>query len=84
LRGAGCGLFRDGPAGRLGGSGGAAAFLRNAGGIDGLFKQLDRDGNGKIDRDELTNPERFRQFDRNGDGAITLDEARAVMRGSGP
>jgi Ca2+-binding EF-hand superfamily protein/peroxiredoxin len=79
--------YVDGPLGqegRLGGRGGAATFLRNAGGIDGLFKQLDRDGNGKIDRDELPNPERFRQFDRNGDGAITLDEARAVMGGSGP
>jgi thiol-disulfide isomerase/thioredoxin len=39
------------------------------------FKQLDKDGDGRITTDELPQSPFFKQRDKNGDGAITLEEA---------
>ncbi len=39
------------------------------------FKNLDGNGNGKLDRDEFPGgPARFKQLDRNGDGFLSRDE----------
>ena len=39
------------------------------------FKNLDRNGNGKLERDEFPGgPGRFKQLDRNGDGFLSRDE----------
>jgi len=50
-----------------------------AGGVslDELFKRLDRNGDGKLTRDEL--PNRFDQLDKNKDGVVTREEAQAGM-----
>ncbi|MBM3494586.1 MAG: hypothetical protein FJX72_09765, partial [Armatimonadetes bacterium] len=53
------------------------------GGISERFKQLDRNGDGKVTSDELAAVPQLRALilaaDRNGDGAPTLDEARAAF-----
>jgi arylsulfatase A-like enzyme len=41
------------------------------------FKRLDRNGDGKVTRDELNNPKLFQRLDRNGDGAISREEIEA-------
>ncbi|MBL7132750.1 MAG: alpha/beta hydrolase fold domain-containing protein [Phycisphaerae bacterium] len=43
------------------------------------FKSLDRNGDGRLDKDELARPDLFEQMDRDGDGAVTADEARAFV-----
>ena len=43
------------------------------------FKGLDRNGDGRLTKDELARPDLFGQMDRDGDGAVTLDEARAFV-----
>jgi hypothetical protein len=58
------------------------------GGDTDRFKQLDRNGDGKLQKDELPSPMRpmFDKADTNSDGAITRDELKAViekMRGGG-
>jgi outer membrane protein assembly factor BamB len=54
-------------------------------GLAERFKQLDRNGDGKLTPPELANPERFRQMDADGDGAVTLDEAaRFFAADTGP
>ena len=52
------------------GEGGAAA----AGGAAQYFKQLDRNSDGKVTREEAGNASWFERLDRNKDGAITRDE----------
>ena len=47
--------------------------------VERKFRKLDRDGDGKVSRKELTNRARFDRLDANGDGAITLEEARAAQ-----
>jgi catechol 2,3-dioxygenase-like lactoylglutathione lyase family enzyme len=42
----------------------------------GAFERFDRNGDGKITRDELPGP-LFAEIDRDGDGAVTREEARA-------
>ncbi|NWG14898.1 MAG: EF-hand domain-containing protein, partial [Acidobacteria bacterium] len=44
------------------------------GGIAERFKQLDRDGDGKITREEAPQLPMFDQWDANKDGAVTLEE----------
>ena len=44
------------------------------------FKQLDRNGDGKLTRQELRAPRIFDQMDRDGDGAVTLEEASRFTR----
>ena len=44
------------------------------------FKQLDRNGDGKLTRDEV--PRLFDQFDANKDGVVTQEEARAFRPGA--
>ena len=45
--------------------------------LDARFKQLDKDGDGKLSASELPRPKVFRQMDRDRDGSVTLAEARA-------
>lgn len=56
---------------------------------DEIFQRLDKNGDGKLTKDEIPAPmaERFAQADTNGDGVITkaeLEEARKQMMGAGP
>lgn len=67
--------------------------------LDSLLKLLDKDGDGKVAKDETTGPytARFRQWDANGDGFATReeihnyrltigidDEGRRIANGRGP
>lgn len=47
--------------------------------IEGQFKKLDRNGDGKLAGDELAQPRWLSRLDTNGDGSVTLEEARAVF-----
>jgi hypothetical protein len=64
---------------------GAAGRARAAsgGGIAERFKQLDKNGDGKLTPDEVPNTQLFKRMDANGDGVVTLEEAqRAFSRNS--
>jgi Ca2+-binding EF-hand superfamily protein len=52
---------------------------------ESLMKQYDKNKDGKLDKDELSQmPTRWRDADRNGDGIVTLDEMTAkIMQYSG-
>ena len=45
--------------------------------IEGRFKTLDKDGDGKLSPTEFPHPDIFKQVDTNGDGFISLDEFKA-------
>lgn len=47
--------------------------------LEERFKKADKNGDGKVTREELPLPRLFDQLDKNGDGFITLPEARAVL-----
>ena len=60
----------------------SAAFAQDA--AERLFKQNDRNGDGKLSRQEFPAKLREKLFDRidtNGDGQLTLEEDRAFRRG---
>lgn len=50
--------------------------------LEARFKQLDKNGDGRITIDELPQSAFFRERDANGDGAITLEEAQAFLAAS--
>jgi catechol 2,3-dioxygenase-like lactoylglutathione lyase family enzyme len=50
------------------------------GALTDRFRQLDRNGDGKVSAEEFPGP-LFRQMDTNGDGFVTLDEARSFFAG---
>jgi len=53
--------------------------------IAGRFKEADKNGDGKVTKDEFPGaPERFANLDKDGDGGVTLEEMTAAMKGAGP
>ncbi|MCU0723508.1 MAG: alpha/beta fold hydrolase, partial [Planctomycetes bacterium] len=46
-------------------------------GFDTMFRRLDRDGDGKLTREEMKAPQLFEAMDADRDGFVTLEEARA-------
>ena len=44
--------------------------------LDARFKQLDKNGDGKLTAEEVGKPKLFKQMDANRDGAVTLEEAK--------
>lgn len=58
-------------------------FGQNADGTD-AFKKFDKDGDGKVTKEELPNEKAFERFDKNQDGVITREEfAGAGKPGAG-
>ena len=51
----------------------------SGGGMAERFKQLDRNGDGKVSAEEYRSPQ-FKQMDKNGDGFVTLEEATRFLR----
>jgi CubicO group peptidase (beta-lactamase class C family) len=49
--------------------------------VEQVFKQWDRDGDGKLTLEEVPNENLFKMLDRNGDGVVTLEEAKAFGGG---
>ena len=54
-----------------------AAAAQQRPGPDERFRQLDRDGDGRLSREELRAPRLFDGMDADGDGLVTRDEERA-------
>ncbi len=50
----------------------------------GVFQRFDKNGDGKVTKDELPNADTFARFDVNKDGAITLEEYDQVAGGMKP
>ncbi len=50
-------------------------------GLVDRFKQLDRNEDGKLTRQELKMPRIFSQMDKDGDGTVTFEEARGFVAG---
>ncbi len=50
----------------------------------GVFQRFDKNGDGKVTKDELPNADTFARFDVNKDGAITLEEYSQVASGMKP
>jgi arylsulfatase A-like enzyme len=48
-------------------------------GLRERFRQMDRNGDGKLGKDELGRPRLFQRLDRNGDGVVMLEEAEDVL-----
>ncbi|HEY6168814.1 MAG TPA: redoxin family protein [Verrucomicrobiae bacterium] len=60
----------------LAASGASAADGGTAAYLESRFKQLDRNGDGKLTAEEAGNADWFKGLDRNGDGFVTLEEVR--------
>ena len=56
---------------------GLAQQSQSAAGLAQRFKQLDRNGDGKLSRDEFPQPAIFKDVDQNGDGFATREEIQA-------
>ncbi len=55
-------------------------LLRNAGaGVEAIFQRADKNGDSKLDPQELPNQGLFMRLDLNRDGIVTLEEARMVL-----
>src|SRR3954469_2108766 len=50
--------------------------------VEERFKQLDKNGDGRITKDEVPDSPFFKQRDVNGDGVITLAELKATLAGA--
>ena len=50
--------------------------------VELLFKRLDKNGDGKLTPDELTDKKWFEKLDLNKDGVVTLEEAQQVLSAS--
>ncbi|MDB6173665.1 MAG: Redoxin domain protein [Chthoniobacteraceae bacterium] len=48
-------------------------------GLAAVFKQMDKNGDGKLSGDELGTQPWIKRLDSNNDGAVTLDEAQKVL-----
>jgi CubicO group peptidase (beta-lactamase class C family) len=49
--------------------------------VEQVFKQWDRNSDGKLTPDEVPREQLFKMLDRNGDGAVTKEEASAYLGG---
>jgi Ca2+-binding EF-hand superfamily protein len=62
--------------------------MENRGNLEERFKQMDKNGNGVIDKDEFKGPpERFAKIDTDNSGTLSKEElkaARPPFRGHGP
>src|SRR6187200_3294821 len=58
---------------------GLAESQKGEGKADAIFHRADKNGDGKVTKDELPNEETFAKFDLNNDGIITLEEGRQVL-----
>jgi len=56
-----------------------ATAPRRGGNIETIFRQLDRNGDGKLDASEAGDRPFFKPADKNGDGVLTLDEVKAYF-----
>jgi Ca2+-binding EF-hand superfamily protein len=54
---------------------------QRGGSLEVRFKQLDRNGDGKVTADEFPRAETFKQMDKNGHGVVALDEAKEFWTG---
>lgn len=50
--------------------------------VEQRFGRMDRNGDGKLTRDEVARPALFQRMDQNRDGVVTLDEARRAWGAS--
>ena len=44
--------------------------------VEQVFRQWDKNGDGKLTPEEVPGPQLFKMLDKNGDGIVTLEEAR--------
>lgn len=65
--------------GIIGTAGGSAQQKSEADSLEQRFKQLDKNGDGKITTDEVPMSPFFQQRDKNSDGVITLAEIRGTV-----
>jgi arylsulfatase A-like enzyme len=65
-------------------AGRAAKAPGAVGNLEERFKALDRNGDGKLTPDELSDPQLFKRMDLNGDGVVTLEEARRAFPSRSP